>query len=300
MPRLPLSVSALAGRYEVPAENGGSGQTSPRTPVDDRYRSPPAPTARVGSPEASRMSPAQAGAYNLNEGASNNTLEELARRRQRLQELEELELREQEYELRLKEREIEQRTRQLEQDRMRLLSARGMLADGYESDHSHNNLRIPMTDSPVASPQTRHPYASSSTQLPPPRQPQRYASQQSLVNKPPPSPTKPPPATSHPPYCGCEACAPKHPPAPRDPTPSPRTEVQPVLAPLTLRPDKHDKPKGWIRRLSMPVMGNAFSDKKGISNTSYTPNAAMRNSLVYTEEDGRLDKTRSTTTVGRR
>ena len=50
--------------------------------------------------------------------------DEIARRRHRIRELEDLELREQEHELRLKEREIESRSRELERDKQRLLMAR--------------------------------------------------------------------------------------------------------------------------------------------------------------------------------
>lgn len=257
----------------------------------------------TSSPEASRLSPGPGSAYNLNDGVGSPTNEDITRRKQRLQELEELELREQEYELRLKEREFEQKARQLEQDRLRLLNARGLLADGHESQ---TNLRLPAADPSNSSlaTQARHPYASSSTQLPVSRPPQRYASQQSLTGQQPQSSSPiPRPSHAHPPYCGCEACA-----LARDPSshardvarpPSPRT-----LAPLTLRTDKPDKPKGWIRRLSMPVMGNAFSSdsKKGISSTTYTAsNTGYRNSLAFPEEDGRLDsKNRSTTNLGRR
>lgn len=292
-----MSVSALASRYDYPADTTNSSQASPRSPT--------AP-GRVNSPEASRLSAPQPGTYNLNERAPSPLSEEINRRKQRLQELEELELREQEYELRLKERDIEQRSRQLEQDRLRLRSARGMGVDtGYDSDGSRNDrnnkLLLPvaaMTESPGASPvmqAARHPYASSSTQLPSPGQMQRphavqrYASQQSLVQAHA-SPTTPTPRSQ------ISMVHPLPPPSPRERDRRDSTGGRPTLAlaPLTMRPDhdhggKHDnKTKGWIRRLSMPVMGSfsSSSDSKkaqGISNTSYTPTGAFRNSFVEEE-----------------
>ncbi len=61
--------------------------------------------------------------------SSGPTDDEIVRRRQRIRELEDLELREQEHELRSKEREIESRSRELEKDRQRLLMARTYRSD---------------------------------------------------------------------------------------------------------------------------------------------------------------------------
>ena len=106
----------------------------------------------------------------------------------------------------------------------------------------------------------------------------------------------------HPSSCPCEAClASKY--RMRDPSPSSR-DLRPPEPPITLRPEK---PKGWIRRLSMPVMGGAFSSdsKKGISNLAISNNSpvSFRNSLAATDETGRLrydiPGNRSTTTLGR-
>ena len=66
-------------------------------------------------------------------------------RRQRLEELEELELREREHELRMKEREIEYRARELERERLQLLNARGApsSSDGRARRISTSRWRSP-------------------------------------------------------------------------------------------------------------------------------------------------------------
>ena len=77
------------------------------------------------------------------------------------------------------------------------------------------------------------------------------------------------------------------------------------IQPTGTRPEK---PKGWIRRLSMPVIGNALGDsKKGISSTDVTSHQFYRSSLALPEEDGRLrnevmnnSKNRSVTNLVRR
>ena len=89
----------------------------------------------------------------------------------------------------------------------------------------------------------------------------------------------------HAPYCGCESCSVSQYRV-RDTSPIPRSP-RPIDPPIQLRPEK---PKGWIRRLSMPVMGNAFSSssesKKGISSNQFKD--GYRSSLASPDEDGRL------------
>lgn len=261
--------------------------------------------------------------------------DEVSRRKARLDELEELEFREQEYALRMKEKEIQERARELELEQMRLINARQTRSVGQDATRP-SGPRASAADSPG-----RHPYAGSNTsaggrtsQTPTPTPtptPMRYSSyapatsyanaspsQPSTPHAPPsrvsahtpsPQPRPPPqlertPAPDHSPSCGCEACSVSQYRTPRDPTPSPRS-LAPPEPQLALRTEK---PKGWLRRLSMPVMNNAFGDsKKGISSSDLTGGAYYRGSGAYVEEDGRLrvdsavsGKNRSATNLARR
>ena len=127
LPRVPGGVSSLATRYEPRQPDS---PTQMRPSMDHYPRMPePSSTASI-SPSTSRYSA----------GAPGYSAEEIALRRQRIEELEELELRERAHELRMKERDIEQRTRELERERLQLLGAGGRAGsstsavDGYLSD----------------------------------------------------------------------------------------------------------------------------------------------------------------------
>ena len=232
--------------------------------------------------------------------------DEIALRRQRIEELEELEIREREHELRMKEREIEQRARELERERLQLLTARGGRPDGYVNDGTRatGGPRVSTTQRPtIDTLQSRYPssYSQSATHLVPP-------SSQAVSRQPSSQPSSPASQqpTDHASCCGCEACSASKYRA----TPSSPRDMRPPEPPLLLRPEK---PKGgWIRRLSMPVMGNAFSldSKKNGSNTALAGVGGYRNSLAFPEEDGRLQtlqtdvtggiRNRSSTNVARR
>ena len=222
--------------------------------------------------------------------AQGPTPDDIALRRQRIAELEELELREQELELRRREREIELRAKALEEERARIFNARRP-DSGYGSDASRSGMtdRLSMSQqsdaysASSARPRyTQHSYSSAA--LDPPR-PVRPSSSQASSQ--PASPIYES-AVGNPSY----SAAPLH--------------VRPVQQPVQLRPEK---PKGWIRRLSMPVMGNAFSldSKKGISSAGIAGGPGMRSSLALPEEDGMLIsdvtggiRNRSTTNLARR
>ena len=220
------------------------------------------------------------------------TSSDIARRRQRIQELEELELREREYAFRMKEKEIREQARELEREQLELMEARQTRARA-DSSTSLVRLRGAITGRPEShaeptTPVQQHPYASPTggpTSPPTPRYLSQYSSSQ------PPSPMLAQPLRHN---------------GSRDQLPSPRP-IRPAEPTPAGRPEK---PKGnWIRRLSMPVMSNAFSDsgKKGISNTDTGSQSYHRNSLALPEEDGRIrnevvnaSKNRSVTTLVRR
>ena len=258
----------------------------------------------MSTPSASRYSASS---------SSSPTMDEIALRRRRIEELEELELREREHELRMKEREIGQRARELERERLTLMNARDTRNDGYVSAGSRaaSGTRLSTTQRPSmdAVPGSRYPssYSQSATHLVPPASSQASSSSRTGSSQPS-SPASQP--TDHAPYCGCETCsASKY--KSRDGAPSPR-DLRPPEPLIQLRPEK---PKGgWIRRLSMPVIPNAFSlDSKksgaGIAGGGHGSGAGYRNSMAFAEEDGRLQlhtdltggiRNRSSTNIARR
>ncbi|KAH9178311.1 hypothetical protein EDB89DRAFT_1930543 [Lactarius sanguifluus] len=149
-------------------------------------------------------------------------LPQQAQQRQRLEELEELERREHALELRAREREFSARQR----ERAETLRSRAL--DGYASDTSRSN---------------QPPYAHRK---------QSQASTTSLLPPGPSGPTSPPmqrvTKDVHRPDCQCPAC----------------TVARYAEKPLAAhpRPQGREKSKGgWMRRLSMPVVGNAFSSE---------------------------------------
>jgi hypothetical protein len=159
---------------------------------------------------------------------------ELALRRLRIEELEELERRERALELRAREREALQRERDE--------TLRSRMFDGYASDTLQNRTLPPHRPQSQVSQQTRLPALSltsglsySTTSLLPPgaSAPTTTAMQRAIKDV-------------HLPDCQCPAC----------------TVAHYAETPLTarLRPQEREKSKGgWMRRLSMPAVSNAFS-----------------------------------------
>lgn len=230
VPRLPMSVSDLASRYQPIDEP----MTPQRSPTIDRQavnQDPPASRATNDIPIGE---------------------EDIRMRRQRIEQLTELEFKEKEHELRQRERELDQRTRDFEHDRMHFLDARGDLI--RTSDTSKRPHATPF----------QHKGGSQSTShlVPPPNStsPQRGSQSPSRSQ-----PSSPLPAKGHAPFCGCETCSVTKYKTP-EVSPSPR-DLRPPEPPILLRPEK---PSGWIRRLSMPAVGAAFSldAKKNASATS--------------------------------
>ena len=257
-------------------------------------------------PEPSSTTPSTPSVSRYSAAPQTPSTEEIALRRQRIEELEELELREREHELRMREREIEQRARELERERLQLLNARGVRNDGYTSDGTRatGGRRVSTTQRPTIEtlPGSRYPssYSQSTTHLVPPVSQQTSSSRTGSSQ--PSSPASQP--ADHAPYCGCESCsASKY--KSRE-VPSPR-DLRPPEPPIQLRPEK---PKGgWIRRLSMPVIPNAFSleSKKGGVGIAGGPAAGYRSSMAFADEDGRLHtdltggiRNRSSTNLARR
>ncbi|KAJ7126944.1 hypothetical protein C8R44DRAFT_780012 [Mycena epipterygia] len=331
IPRLPLSVTDLATRYQ-PID---APPLSPR----NRASSPPVLSSRppaVGSPDqftSARLAETAfgdrgtPGGYNARSSIPSPSTSKPAapsaddesaqwrnqQREHRIDEAAELEFLEKEKALQEQEREIGMRARALELERANLRNSRadGTPRDAWESGTTSPKPQLRPRErktsfrnpSPLPRPQSQletrgqpsnvannRAYSYSSTHLVPPS----LTSQQSQ------SPSSPRSSTSsadgarnisqHAPYCGCENCSITHYKSPSNRSPSPN-DMRPPEKPFALRPEK---PKGWIRRLSMPVVGNAFSTDKKNTAKLYSLDANKRNAngsvttLRNVEEDGRM------------
>ncbi|KAH9933642.1 uncharacterized protein BXZ73DRAFT_46315 [Epithele typhae] len=293
LPKVPNNVSSLATRYESTSPSRQPDSPTQRRTSADSYHRLPEPSTTTTLPSVSRYSTSQ----------PVPSMDEIALRRQRIDELEELELRERTHQLRMKEREIEMRTRELERERMEILNTRARgSTDGYLSDGGRS-VGQPRVSTAQRASMDRYPssYSQSVTHLALPPVSRSSAAQSSS--------SQPSSPADHAPYCGCEMCSASKYKA-RDPS-SPR-DTRPPEPPIQLRPEK---PKGgWIRRLSMPVINNTFSldTKKGVSSVGIAGGLgapSYRNSLAFPDEDGRIRtditvtggiRNRSTSNVARR
>ena len=240
IPRLPLSVATIATKYQSENNNelaisAGRQTRSPTNELPHRSR----------DPGSSSPLPQQAQQFpSTTPVRMEFPTEDLARRRHRIEELEDLERREHALELRAREREFTARQR----DRAETLRSRA--PDGYTSDTSrpnqppfaHRHQSQVSLQSQPHTPTLSSNYSYSTTSLLPPG---------------PSGPTSPSmqrvPKDVHRPDCQCPAC----------------TVARYAEKPLTAhpRPQGREKSKGgWMRRLSMPVVGNAFSsDSKKVA-----------------------------------
>ncbi|KAG2347799.1 hypothetical protein BDR05DRAFT_926462 [Suillus weaverae] len=246
VPRLPMSVSDLASRYQ---------------PIDEPMTPRRSPT--VDRQAVNQDPPTSQAAHNIPISE-----EDIRRRRQRIEQLPELELKEKEYELQQRERELNQKTRDFKLDRMHFLDARGDLTSTSDT-----------LKRPHATP-FQHKRGSQSTShlVPPPNltSPQQRGSQPPSRSQ----PSSPLPAKGHAPFCGCDTCSVSKYKTP-EVSPSPR-DLRPPEPPIILRPEK---PRGWIRRLSLPAVGAAFSlDAKNASATS------LKSGLLSAVDNGRRRK----------
>lgn len=238
--------------------------TGRNSPITDRSRAspilerrPPAPVVldsaeqplvrserEVLSPVAPRSQAAQG-----NQGILED---EITARRRRIQELEELERREQAHALRLRERELEHQAFEIQRERERLQgyggrprvnsTTTGVIGVGSlparpHSQYSYSTTHLPNPRGPTATEIPSRP-VSQYGELMPPAHSQASASSSSV--------SIPRPSADHAPYCGCYACS------------AAQYSVPSQAQPQSSAAAKTEKPKGWIRRLSMPV-GNAFS-----------------------------------------
>ncbi|KAF8896308.1 hypothetical protein BD779DRAFT_1495123 [Infundibulicybe gibba] len=287
IPRLPLSVNDLASRYQ-PID----GPSSPRirTSPTAVKRNPSLTSVQTSpqqnhNPQTSRYDNKPKPSLPISVETTAPDDEAARRRRNRLNELAvEFELKDKERQLRERENEVELRARELERDRARLMNSRDSNVYNNEPDPAQlpqaqgrpRNLSFqqhrpqPQYDDGASSqgphnasgrPQSHYSY--STTHLPlPGQQHTQYAPNPNSRSHPPSPrdptyPTQSPSSTSaHAPYCGCDSCSISKYRSPPTLNPSSH-DLRPPEKPISLRPEK---PKGWMRRLSMPVsVGNAFS-----------------------------------------
>lgn len=232
IPRLPLSVATIATKYQSESSNESTGRQS-RSPTNDppHHSRDPGPASPL--PQQAQQFPS------ITPGRTEFPIDDLSRRRQRIEELEELERREHVLELRAREREFSVRQR----ERAETLRSRAL--DGYASDTSRSSQPSYAHRQQSQASLQSHPHTATLSS--------NYSySTTSLLPPGPSGPTSPPmqrvAKDVHRPGCQCPAC----------------TVARYAEKPLAAhpRPQGREKSKGgWMRRLSMPVVGNAFSSE---------------------------------------
>ncbi|KAJ3796876.1 hypothetical protein GGU11DRAFT_110065 [Lentinula aff. detonsa] len=271
IPRLPLSVTDLATRYQSP-DSPSSPRSRPLSPngsrtvisldtlrqgdvLKDQPSSSPSSTSRPNTSEPSRVD------------------DERRHNQRRSTQLVELEIQGREGEIRLREREVELRSRELERENAMLLSRNeAMFArEPTELDSIVRNpqppLRVRQRQLSFQQPQKSAAHPTETSTVPFSGRPLSQYSSASTSNLAPPpsfsygsnagstsarrdsSQNSSTSTSNHAPYCGCENCS-----------ASKYKTSSPLASPI--RSEK-EKPKGWMRRLSMPIVaGNAFLDSK--------------------------------------
>ena len=252
-----MSVSEIASRYLPIDEPLSPRQTT--SPIVDRF--PPDISTRTSPRDLP-----------IDEN-------EIRRRKQRIEELTELELKEKEYELRQRERDLDQRTRDFERDRFQFLHSRPEPGNATDGPKGPRNSKSPFQHKRGSQSVTHFNLPStttttSSSGISPTSLTRPGASH---------SPTRPSflPTKDHAPFCGCDSCSvSKY--KVSDTSPSPH-DLRPPEPPILLRPEK---PKGWIRRLSMPSVNVSFSLDAKKNASALT----LRAGLPLPSENGRLRK----------
>ncbi|KAF5367392.1 hypothetical protein D9758_003755 [Tetrapyrgos nigripes] len=281
-PRLPLSVNDLASRYDRSTSPRPQGGRS--LPSVDSYHQVDAGRGQSSPPVAYRSS-----VEALPSPSITPTLEEDAaahrRRQQRIDQLAELELKEKEQALRLREQELQMRATELERERMNLRQSQSPRSQNDSGPSKSLRTYSPVAEEPESPPikprerqlsfqqqQLQQPvspvqprprvhsqYSASATHLVPPRMGSRTGgSDDGDYGRPSSSFSS---ASNHAPYCQCDTC-------------NTSRSVPQDRSPVSSSPVK-EKGRGWMRRLSMPIVGGL--DKKGThtSSNSYSGKGGM-------------------------
>lgn len=265
------------------------------TDLAARYQSPDSPSLsrpRAASPPAQRQMSFPMGAKQHRPGSnsvstSTPTMEEDMRRRRQDSEYDQ-----RERELQERERELESRARELERERAHLMTVHeGRPDDPQPAPLSPINrprrvsLRKHMqrpqsqmsTDGGADSPRQQRPQFSGNAATPG-RYPGEDGYRHSEERQPQPM------ANEHAPYCGCHACS-----ASKYATASSPSREQPVGGNTLRPPASPEKPKGWMRRLSMPGgLSNAFSSDAKRNSSSYALGSGVSSASLVSQKKGIL------------
>ncbi|EJD07114.1 uncharacterized protein FOMMEDRAFT_165721 [Fomitiporia mediterranea MF3/22] len=249
IPRVPNKVADLASRY-APSSDTNARPLSPRntgqvSPTTDRPRQASGPTALRDNNSSTGTVIVNQVPTSADAGATPSEID-LARRRRRIEELEELERREQAQALRAREREIEMQTKELERERERLralgiATSSSSGSGGVRTHQQHSYSMVNLVPSRSGGGGGEVPVRPTSQY----GEPIALSASQSTSSS---SNSNPSTRPDHAPYCGCQTCSASQ-------YSNPPSHVQAAPQPRMQR----EKPKGWMRRLSMPVVSNAFS-----------------------------------------
>lgn len=302
---MPNKVFELANRYKPTIDTAAPlspRPTGPSSPTLERSRQVSDPQALrdlTQNQQLQRANDTKANGETSSGGVTAPSPSEMdiMRRRRRLDELEDLERREQTQALREREREIEQRAKEIEQERGRL---RALASASGTSPTSVSMSARPRYSSDAAAavrPHSQHSYSMTSLVAPrggpggatdrelllqrplsqhgdpsprldlAPSISASYSSSSSTSNAPQPQLQ---PRPDHAPYCGCYTCSAAQYGGGGNAQARGTGQMPPPQ--LQARPDK-EKPKGWMRRLSMPVVSNAFSSSD--SKKAFGPGAGI-------------------------
>ncbi len=254
IPRLPLSVATIATKYQSEKVNEPANSTRRQTRSPTNDLPPRDPGSSSPLPQQGLPFPS------VTPGRTEFSTDEMARRRQRIAELEDLERREHALEMRARERELNARQRE------RAETLRTKALDGHASDAPRPNQPLLV--------HKQHSQASLQSQPHTPTLSSNFS--YSTTNLLPPGPSGPTsPAIQrvskdfHRPGCQCPACT------------VARYAEKPLTVTALPRPQGREKKGGWMRRLSMPAVSNAFSSesKKVATVGGKGVNAAILGSL---------------------
>ncbi|KAK0204886.1 hypothetical protein DFS33DRAFT_706109 [Desarmillaria ectypa] len=292
IPRLPMSVTDLATRYQ-PSDGPSSPRIRASSPPIARALPPLDFFSQARQAEASFRERSPPGAFREssttpipmpqpNFQVHTSSHDDAVRRQRRL---EELEIKEKEQKLRARELEIELKSRELERQRDFKTSsstALGSDRDGYasedrslsshgrDSDRQMRDISLPCSRDDVRTEILRPPRTNS---LAPPASTRTLGSSSEENGHPERSGQSL--NQLHPPYCTCDTCK------------------NSKSSGTTSRPGEKSK-GGWMRRLSMPIVaGNAFLDAKrhgGMTKGGLTSLDGKKNAstTMLAQEDGRL------------
>ncbi|EJD49643.1 hypothetical protein AURDEDRAFT_112472 [Auricularia subglabra TFB-10046 SS5] len=260
MPRLPHSVTDMASRWnpiDAPAPRR-AGVNPAQSLERDSYRTPESPRTATGARPQSVYAQ-QLAQSPYGRGGDSDWERDTERRRHHLQaELQALENEQrQEDQLRERERELARQQAELEHERQRLATIRGSTDDAYASRSRQNSYN---SGGGYMRPPSANGSAYGSTRDPSPHR-ETYPSYTSSASS---SAHLAAPARNagHPPGCGCYECVAASGGGRYSNPPSPSRSSAALPVPAQPTGSVASKKGGWMRRLSMPVVGGAFSDPK--------------------------------------